>query len=66
MAATGSALSGCGVPAAASKTVVELKNLPPDSITSAGRNPPDAPTDTGRREANGSYEVRGRAEGGRV
>ncbi len=65
LAATGLAPTGCGE-SAPPKTVVALKDVPPDIMAVAKKNLPDVTFDTAWRKDNGSYEVRGKAKSGKV
>ena len=64
-AATGVGLTGCGE-SASSKTVIELKDVPPDIIAVAKKNLPDVTFESAWKKANGSFEVRGKAKNGKV
>ena len=67
LAATGVGLglTGCSE-ALGSKTVIELKDVPPDIMAVAKKNLPDVTFDTAWKKANGNYEVRGKTKNGKV
>ncbi|QEL20470.1 hypothetical protein [Limnoglobus roseus] len=58
-------VAGCGEKKAA-KTAMELKDVPPDILKVAKEKLPGVAFDAAYREANGSYELRGKEKGGKV
>ena len=59
------ALTGCGG-GSKDKTTVEIKDVPPDIMKVAKEKLPDVTFETAWKQANGNYEVRGKAKNGKV
>lgn len=59
------ALAGCGEKAG-KKTAMEMKDIPPEIMKVAKEKLPGITFDAAYREANGSYELRGKDKSGKV
>jgi hypothetical protein len=64
---SGFLLTGCGgSKAKADKTPMELKDVPPEIMKIAKEQLPGVTFEEANREANGNYELRGKAKNGKV